>query len=183
MGHYLATVNKDAAANLTDLPVRPAIGTMVQFIPRPGEMGARDTLPLVVTHHHGDGRISGIILVANDDMRDSLPMRQRGVERTYCWDWPQRPEMQSESAQVDALRAEMVDLKASVEYALKQMASRAGGLDKLSQRVKTLEEQEIYDYGEVLLDHLRRLQTIERNLGLPTDAPDDPPEAQRGRKR
>lgn len=92
MGHLLATVNPEAAAEIGReyaQPPLPPPGTMVRYLARPGEgRGGRMEFPFLVMHHGRDGMtIEGIIFYACDDWvgRDNI-RRKSDAQPFACWE-------------------------------------------------------------------------------------------------
>jgi hypothetical protein len=92
MGHFLATVNPEAAEAIgqeVTTSSLPPIGTAVRYYPRPMEgRGGRSEFFFLVTSHAPDGRIGGVAVFDCQDFRDVMPCFQRSENNPYpAWDW------------------------------------------------------------------------------------------------
>lgn len=78
MGHFLSTVNPEAVDQIgTEAAQGPGVGSMVVYIPRPGEgRGRRHEFPALVMGENEDGTLDLLIVYdANDvTMRERIPL-------------------------------------------------------------------------------------------------------------
>jgi hypothetical protein len=185
-GHYLETVNPEAAAAIGqeragDLP---DIGDWVLYYPTPGEMpGGTDRFPMQVMQVGKDGMVFGIVKVGIADERDVRAFRRSVESPTRAWDWPrQEPRQGRDGGLSDADLLRTLD-----EMVNETVADLRQYRDKLDEVIKQSNELERKiaepDRGaDIVEDQLmefarkaeRRLARLEQELGL-----DDKPKPQR----
>lgn len=91
MGHFLSTVNPEAAADIRPIVdlVLPEAGDILKFFPRPGEgRGGRTDYFIQVTRVYPDGRVDGIVPYDAADARDVINVPHRSGEVPWpAWEW------------------------------------------------------------------------------------------------
>lgn len=91
MGHYMASVNPEAADYLGDADSLPAVGEIVLFHARPGEgRRGKKKFPAVVIGRNDARGPTGLDLLVIYDARDMVDLDscQRADEHnnSYCWE-------------------------------------------------------------------------------------------------
>jgi hypothetical protein len=171
MGHFLATVNPEAAeaigAEVVPLDL-PGIGTTVQYFPRPGEgRGGRSEFSFIVTQHTPDGRVGGVGVFDAQDFRDVMPCWRKSDDNPFpAWDWPKGRQTGGSVTRddLDAVREAIRVVGARVTEALVELRQRAGTQPDVNDLLDGITGEQIADIQGALGATERRLDAMETRL-------------------
>lgn len=153
MGHYLATSNPDAAAEIDNPPVPPDIGTWVVFKDRAGVSRMHRTeFPALVLGAQTDGSLILMVILESEDfkMEDRVPFRSHNQENFY---WRHRRKSAVEEADADLEpRIKAIEDFLASEDKLGEVT------EALGQRVETVEQVLASDEMEALEKRIAALE-------------------------
>lgn len=87
MGHYLATTNPEAAAEIDNPPAPPDVSTWVVFLPRADVTRMhRSEFPALVLGSYPDGTLSLMVVMEAEDMimEERVPFQSHN-QSAFCW--------------------------------------------------------------------------------------------------
>lgn len=142
MGHYLATANPEAAADIRPAVelVLPEVGDTLKFFPRPGEgRGGRTDYFIQVTRVYPDGRVDGIVPYDAADARDVINVPHRSGEVPWpAWEW--RASDRRGTMIVEPAAQSDGQLSAVIDVIAESLAALGTKCTTLLDRVERLEE-------------------------------------------
>ena len=164
-GHYLQTVNPEAAAAIGQerSGELPQVGDWVIYFPRPGDMpGGTDRFPMVVMRIEPGGIVHGLVTAGLNDEREVRASRRSPQQPMACWDF--RAGAAPVNVPASVAEDHVEDLIADIDLLRNKLNEVIAQANDLEEKVEALNRLEIplTSFAGVGA----RLDRLEKELGL-----------------